>query len=119
MAEEQFFGYSICVPLKVLYKAKRERKKTHNTFSATPMLHPLKKNTTQSFLPCTSQATPDIALSAYNATNHTNMQAIGKQTLKEISLKCVNGQLSKPTNTTKLCQRELFLVWERPVGTLI
>lgn len=82
------------------------------------MLHPLKK-TTQSFLPCTSQATPDIALSAYNATNHTNMQAIGKQTLQEISLKCVNGQLSEPTNTTKLCQRELFCVWERPVGTLI
>lgn len=81
MAEEQFFGYSICVPLKVLYKAKRERKKkNHTTFSATPMLHPLKK-TTQSFLPCTSQATPDIALSAYNATNHTNMQAIGEQTL--------------------------------------
>ena len=115
MAEEQFFGYSICVPLKVLYKAKRERKKTHTTFSATPMLHPLKKK--QHNRSCPERVKQH--LSAYNATNHTNMQAIGKQTLKEISLKCVNGQLSKPTNTTKHCQRKLFLVWERPVGTLI
>ena len=64
-------------------------KESHHLFRELHVASAEKKHNRSS----TSQATPDIALSAYSATSHTIMQAIGKQTLKEISLKCVNGQL--------------------------
>lgn len=36
---------------------------------------------------------------------HTNMQVIGKQTLKEISKKCVNGQLKKNNDLSRQTQQ--------------
>ena len=63
MAEEHFFGYSISAPLKALYKAKDERKKSHYLYRE------FQDSRWKKLFLCTSQETPDvIALSAFNAT---------------------------------------------------